>query len=155
MRSWVFLSFSTASDARLEEVASHAQELGLGVAGRFVPLGGALELIPDLRQQLRASDAVLVVFDREALDDSVTHELDWSYEEGKGLVGVRLDQAATIPTLLYDAGAEILDWTESEDRSRLGGAIRAAARGAQLMERAREQGSGSGAPCARPKPRGT
>lgn len=152
MRSRVFLSFAATATQRVEAVARHTQELGIGIAGRFTPMGGALELVPDLRQQLRVSDAIVVVFGADAPDEFVRDEIEWSYEDGKGLVGVRLDPTAATPEPLYEAGAEILDWANDEDRARLAGAIRAAIRGAALMERARQHGSGSGAPCARPQP---
>jgi hypothetical protein len=152
MRSRIFLSYAELPE-RVEDVAGYAQELGMGISGRFVPVGGALELVPDLRQQLRASDAVIAIFGSAAPSDFVKAELEWSYEDAKGLVGVRLDRVAAVPNLLHEAGAEILDWADEEDRSRLDGAVQAAIRGARLMERARLAGTGSGAACGRPMPR--
>jgi hypothetical protein len=156
MRSRVFLSFASSATERVEPIARHTQELGIGIAGRFTPIGGALELVPDLRQQLRVADAIVVVFGLGPDDNQVRDEIEWSYELDKGLIGVRIDDKAPTPELLFEAGAEILDWTDDDDRERLVGAIRAAKRGAELMERARKQGTGLGASCARPRPpRGT
>lgn len=153
MRSRIFLSFASSATERVEPIARHTQELGLGIAGRFTPPGGAFELVPDLRQQLRVADAMVVVFGIGPADDQVQDEIEWSYELDKGLVGVRIDDEAPTPKLLFEAGAEILEWTNDHDRERLGGAISAAKRGAELMEKARKQGSGLGASCARPQPR--
>jgi hypothetical protein len=152
MRTRIFISFDAASD-RLVELAAETQQLGLGVAGRFTPPGSPFELVPDLRQQLRAADAVVVAFGNGPDREQVEREAEWSYEDAKGLVGVKLGAEAEVPTWLFNAGAEILDWDDAADRARLGGAIQAAVRGAKLMERARRAGTGSGAACARPTSR--
>ena len=152
MRNRVFLSFASSASDRVEPIASHTQELGIGIAGRFTPPGGALELLPDLRQQLKAADAIVVIFGSGPSDNQAVEEIEWSYEFDKGLVGVCIDEEAPTPAFLFEAGAEILNWTHDDDRARFAGAILAAKRGAELMERARKQGSGAGAPCARPRP---
>lgn len=149
MRARIFLSYDVPAD-RLADLAEWTERLGLSIAGRYVPIGGAMELIPDLRQQLQASEAVVVAFGRTQGSHDVEREIEWSYEDAKGIVGVRFEQDAPVPAALYDAGAEILDWSDGDDRDRLGGAIRAATQGAELMERARKAGTGSGARCARP-----
>jgi hypothetical protein len=152
MSSRIFFSFASETTERVEPIARYTQELGLGIAGRLIPIGGALELVPDLRQQLRVADAIVVVFGAGPADDQVQDEIEWSYEFDKGLVGVRIDEDAPTPGLLFEAGAEILDWADDDDRARLPGAIRAAKRGSEVMEKARKQGSGTGAACARPRP---
>jgi hypothetical protein len=156
MSSRIFLSFDSSAAERVEPIARHTQELGIRIAGRFTPIGGTLELVPDLRQQLRVADATVVIFGIGPADDQVQDEIEWASELDKGLIGVRIDEEAPTPELLFEAGAEILNWADDDDRARLAGAIRAAKRGAELMERARKQGSGLGASCARPRPpRGT
>src|SRR5690349_15364608 len=117
----IYLSFAGSAAEHVEAVAHATQELGMRVTGRFTPIGGAFELVPDLRQQLQVSDAIVVVFGSSGTDAQVLSELDWSYEDGKGFVGVRLDPQADIPPMLYEAGAEILDWDKPADRERYAG----------------------------------
>ena len=152
MSTRVFVSFDAALSDDVAEVAEFARELGVGVSGRYTPIGGPLELVPDLRQQLRVSDAVIVIFDSGIPDQRTTEEIAWSYEDAKALVGVRVDPSARVPDLLYEAGAEILDWTRNDDKDRFGGAVQAAIKAAQLMEKARKRGTGRGAQCVRQRP---
>ncbi len=146
----VFLSFDHSTEPWLDEVVAHAQGLGLSISGRHVPIGRSGELVPDLGQQLRASRAALVVFGSREPDQTVIDEIEWSQHFDVGIVAIMAEPGAEVPVDLYEAGAEVLDWSLPADRERLGGAIKAATMGASLMERARAGGSGSGASCARP-----
>jgi hypothetical protein len=114
MRERVFLSYAPGTEPWLEDVARYSQRLGLGITGRHVPVGGAFELVPDLRQQLRASVATVVLFGL-ATDATVDAEIEWTREFGKGLVGIGADRSTPPPTALYEAGAELLSWTADDD----------------------------------------
>ena len=105
-----------------------------------------------VEQELRRATVTIVLIGRGE-SDVVKRDIQWSLEHGKGLVGVRLDPGATPPDLLYEAGAEILDWTNPVDVNYLPRAVGAAARSAALLERAAARGTGSGRSCARPTSR--
>jgi hypothetical protein len=145
-----FLSFDPSTEPWLDEIVAHTERLGLGISGRHVPVGRSGELIPDVGQQLEASAVALVVFGDSDPDQTVIQEIEWSQDFDIGIVAIRVAPDSEIPVDLYEAGAEILDWSLPADRERLSGAIKAATLGARLMERARRGGSGAGAACARP-----
>jgi antiphage defense system Thoeris ThsB-like protein len=107
-----------------------------------------------VKDQLSRCAVTVVLFDRSGhSSDWIPREIEWSLEKGHGLVGVRLDPDATPPEPLYDAGAEILDWTAPADVSYFPTAIEAAIASAALLRRAATRGTGSGASCARPTAR--
>lgn len=149
MSDAIFLSYARETVPWLEDLAGYTHGLGLGITGRFVPVGGALELVPDLRQQLSVSLATVVLFGVSG-DETVDAEIDWTREFGKGIVGIRTEPRAPAPVSLFEAGAEVLSWDLDDDRRRLPGAITAAAHGARLMERVIQHGTGAGKSCARP-----
>lgn len=149
MSNAVFLSYARETEPWLEDLAGYTQVLGLGITGRFVPVGGALELVPDLRQQLSVSLATVVLFGTSD-DETVDAEIEWTREFGKGIVGIRTKPKARAPLSLFEAGAEVLSWDLDDDRRRLPGAITAAAHGARLMEQVIQRGTGAGKGCARP-----
>src|SRR4051794_32556499 len=105
MKQRIFLSFAASDTDRVEPIARHAQELGLALAGRFTPIGSSPELVPDLRQQVRVADAIVVIFGSGPSDALAQNEIEWSYELDKGLVGVGIDDEAPTPELLFEAGA--------------------------------------------------
>ena len=149
MSNAVFLSYAQETEPWLDDLAGYTHSVGLGITGRFVPVGGALELVPDLRQQLRVSLATVVLFGTSD-DATVDDEIEWTREFGKGIVGIRAEPSARAPVSLFEAGAEVLSWDLDDDRRRLPRAITAAVRGARLMERVVQQGTGAGKSCARP-----
>jgi hypothetical protein len=107
-----------------------------------------------IREQLSRSSVTVVLFGTHAAEsESVARDIAWSLEGGNGLVGIRLDPAASPPEMLHEAGAEILDWSEPADVTYLRSAIEAAARSAALLRRAAKRGTGSGESCARPTAR--
>jgi len=102
-------------------------------------------------QQLQAAVVTIVLVTADAADsDLVAREIDWAIAQNKGILGLRLDEHATLPPSLYDAGAEVLDASNAIDVAYLPRAIDAAVRSAQLLEMAASRGSGTGAPCQRP-----
>jgi hypothetical protein len=107
-----------------------------------------------IRDQLKRSAVTLVLIGPHTSENkAVTGEIEWTLERGNGLVGILLDPAASPPELLYEAGAEILNWSEPADVSYLKPALEAAARSAALLRRAAKRGTGSGESCARPTAR--
>lgn len=148
MSNAVFLSYARETEPWLDDLAGYTRDLGLRISGRFVPVGGALELVPDLRQQLRVSLATVVLFGTSD-DSTVDSEIEWTREFGKGIVGVRTEPSARPPVSLFETGAEVLSWDLDDDRQRLPKAITAAVNGARLMERVIQHGTGAGNSCAR------
>lgn len=67
-------------------------------------------------QMTGASATVVLIGDRTADSDWVTHEINASIERGMGIIGVRLDPSADVPDGLTQAGAEILEWSDIADR---------------------------------------
>jgi hypothetical protein len=107
-----------------------------------------------IKGQLARSAVTLVLIGPHTAEDRwVANEIEWTLERGNGLVGVLLDPAASPPDRLHDAGAEILDWSDSADVAHLKPALRAAAGSAALLRRAAQRGTGSGESCARPTAR--
>jgi len=154
MRDRIFLSYEHVDRNVLDNVASLAADIGLGVSGRDFARDELFAVGTPL-QQLQAATTALVLITADAeRSESIAREIAWAIEAGKGIVGLRLDREAPTPPSLYEAGAEVLDAQEAADIAYLPRAIDSAVRSARLLELAASHGSGSGAPCARPTGRG-
>ena len=46
MSNAVFLSYARETEPWLDDLAGYTHSVGLGITGRFVPVGGAFELVP-------------------------------------------------------------------------------------------------------------
>jgi hypothetical protein len=150
MTDRVFISYESAGTETLDEVARLLSGIGLGVSGRNYTRD-ELFVVGSPLQQLQAAVVTLVLVTENATNSElVAQEIDWAIEQHKGVVGLRLDRDAEVPPRLFDAGAEILDASDSGDIAYLSKAIDAAIRGARLLEMAATRGSGSGAVCQRP-----
>lgn len=153
MTQRVFLSYANLEHETLDRVASLVAEIGFGVSGRDFTRNELFAVGSPLQQLQAASVAlVLVTADAEA-SDAVAREIGWAIEQGKGIVGLKLEPEAQIPRALWNAGAEVLDAREPADLNYLPRAIDASVRGARLLELAASRGTGSGGSCARPRGR--
>jgi hypothetical protein len=69
-----------------------------------------------IREQIKGSSATIVLIGKDTAESSwVEKEIEWSREQGKGIIGIRIDPDAPVPNALIDAGAEILNWYKPAD----------------------------------------
>jgi MTH538 TIR-like domain (DUF1863) len=156
MKRRVFLSYQHADQLKAKgfNLMSYAKNVDLEFTGRHLldPVKSSDRgyIGRKIHEQLKGSSVTVVLIGKEtAKSDWVGREIEWSLEKGNGLVGIKLDPRATPPKSLYDAGAEILDWKDPSDVRHFQRAIEAAAKGANVMQKAIERGTGSGASCGR------
>jgi len=77
-----------------------------------------------IKEQINGSSATIVLIGRSTADSTwVDKEIQWSKEEGMGIIGVRIDPDATTPDSLLEYGAEILDWYKPADVDEFDSAI--------------------------------
>ncbi|SJN13039.1 hypothetical protein FM113_16610 [Leucobacter sp. 7(1)] len=77
-----------------------------------------------IKEKIKGSSATIVLIGKEtAQSEWVEKEIQWTKEQGKGIVGIRIDPNATIPEGLTDYGAEILDWNAPSDVNQFDDAI--------------------------------
>jgi MTH538 TIR-like domain (DUF1863) len=156
MKRRVFISYQHADQLKAKglNLLSYAKNVELEFTGRHL-LDPVKSSDPDyvrskIKEQLKGSSVTVVLIGRQTSQSQwVKREIEWSMEKGNGLVGIKLDPRATEPKVLHDAGAEILDWNKPADVRHFQPAIEAAARGADVMRKAVERGTGSGASCGR------
>ena len=69
-----------------------------------------------IKEQIKGSSATIVLIGAATADSAwVEKEIQWSKEQGKGIIGIRIDPDADIPDALVQHGAEILEWSKPED----------------------------------------
>ena len=145
-----FLSYDGPDRRTLDNIAQLIADAGLGISGRDYTRD-ALFAVGSSFQQLQAAVVTVVLVTADAAESElIAQEIDWAIEQNKGIVGLRLDEEATLPLALYAAGAEVLNPSDDIDVAYLPKAIAAAVRGARTLEMAARRGSGMGAPCHRP-----
>lgn len=150
MQERLYLSHAELDAAAADDVQAYVADAGFRFAGRSVPDQGQFDF-GDRGQQMRAASVVLVLLtDSMPEDEVVAREIDASLDLAMGLVVLRMDEHVDVPQHLWDTGAEVLNWTSAVDLDYLPIAIDAARKGAVLLEKAAQRGSGSGAACARP-----
>lgn len=150
MTDRIFLSYAEVDRGVLDHVAGLLANAGFGVSGRDFTRDQLFAVGSPL-QQLQAASAVLVLMTAAAeASEAIELEIAWAIEQGKGIVGLKIESDAQTPRALYDAGAEVLDAQAPSDVEYLPRAIDASVRGARLLELAASRGTGSGGPCARP-----
>lgn len=77
-----------------------------------------------IREEIRGSSATVVLIGKEtAQSEWVEKEIQWSKEQGKGIIGIRIDPDAPVPDGLTEYGAEILNWNEPSDVNQFDDAI--------------------------------
>ena len=150
MMERAFLSYDGPDRMTLDNVAGLLSDAGLGISGRDYTRD-ALFAVGSSLQQLQAAVVTVVLVTANAAESlMIAQEVDWAIEQNKGILGLRLDERAEMPSALYAAGAEVLNPADATDVAYLPNAIAAAVRGARVLEMAIQRGSGTGAPCHRP-----
>ena len=77
-----------------------------------------------IREQIKGSSATIVLIGKNTADSGwVDNEIEWTKEEGKGVLGIRIDPDAPIPEGLTEYGAEILNWYDPSDVNEFDAAI--------------------------------
>jgi hypothetical protein len=118
----VFISFqhSDLMKAKGLNLMRYNKNVGVDFIGRHL-LTPVKSHDPDyigkkIRQQISGSSATIVLIGKETADSAwVEKEVKWSRERGKGIIGIRIDPEAPVPSALTDAGAEILNWYKPAD----------------------------------------
>ncbi len=145
-----FLSYDGPDRATLDAIARLVSDAGLGISGRDYTRDELFVVGSPLQQLQAAVVAIVLVTSHAASSDLIARDIGWAIEQNKGILGLRLDQHATLPPALYTAGAEVLDASDKIDVAYLPRAIAAAVRGARVLEMAASRGSGMGVACRRP-----
>ena len=77
-----------------------------------------------IKEKIKGSSATIVLIGKEtAQSEWVEKEIQWSKEQGKGIIGIRIDPGTPVPDGLTEYGAEILDWNEPSDVNQFDDAI--------------------------------
>jgi hypothetical protein len=77
-----------------------------------------------IKEKIKGSSATIVLIGKKTADSEwVDKEIQWSKEQGKGIIGIRIDPDAPIPDGLTEYGAEILDWYKPADVNQFDDAI--------------------------------
>jgi len=77
-----------------------------------------------IREQITGSSATIVLIGKNTADSGwVDKEIEWTKEQGKGVLGIRIDPDAPIPEGLTEYGAEILNWYDPSDVNEFDAAI--------------------------------
>lgn len=64
-----------------------------------------------IKEQLSGTSVTVVLIGASTSDsDWVADEIEWSLAKGNGILGIKLNPDATVPTALLDCGAEVIDW---------------------------------------------
>jgi MTH538 TIR-like domain (DUF1863) len=81
-------------------------------------------------EKIKGSSAAIVLIGKQTAESSwVEKEIQWVKDQGKGIVGIRIDADAVVPQSLLDGGAELLDWSQPEDVQQFDAAIERAIAG--------------------------
>jgi hypothetical protein len=102
-----------------------------------------------VKDQIKGTSVTVVLIGKDThKSDWVTNEIEWSLEKDppNGILGIRLDAAASIPTALADCGAEVIEWDASAFADAMERAVAAAGRAEVLRSGA---GADGGANCGR------
>lgn len=126
----VFISYQHADQmkARGLNLMTYNPNVNVDFTGRHL-LDPVKSRDPDyiarkIKEKITGSSATIVLIGREtSQSDWVEKEIAWSREQGKGILGIRVDAKAEIPEGLTDYGAEILDWYEADDVNQFDDAI--------------------------------
>lgn len=118
----VFISYQHADQmkARGLNLMRHNEHVDVDFTGRHL-LDPVKSSDPDyigrkIREQMKGSSATIVLIGKDtANSDWVDKEIEWTKNEGKGILGIRIDPNAAVPEGLSEYGAEILDWFDPSD----------------------------------------
>lgn len=149
----VFISYQHADQmkARGLNLMTHNRNVDVDFTGRHL-LDPVKSRDPDyisrkIKEKIKGSSAAVVLIGKQTADSSwVDKEIEWSREQGKGIIGIRIDPDASIPEALIDCGAEILDWYKPGDVQQFDDAIE---RAITATNRARNMPTNTMSTCTR------
>jgi hypothetical protein len=126
----VFISYQHADlmKARGLNLMTHNKNVNVDFTGRHL-LSPVNSHNPDyisrkIKEKINGSSATIVLIGAQTSDSKwVEKEIEWSREQGKGIIGIRIDPDVSIPDSLTEYGAEILDWFRPEDVQQFDDAI--------------------------------
>ena len=126
----VFISYqhSDQMKARGLNLMSYNEHVAVDFTGRHL-LDPVKSSEPDyisrkIREQMTGSSATIVLIGKNtASSEWVDKEIEWTKEQGKGIVGIRIAPEASIPASLIDYAAEILNWYDPSDVAEFDAAI--------------------------------
>lgn len=126
----VFISYQHADQmkARGLNLMTYNKNVNIEFTGRHLldPVNSenADYISRKIKEKITGSSATIVLIGKGTADsDWVEKEIQWSREQGNGIIGIRIDPDAPIPDGLVDYGAEILDWSKPEDVQQFDDAI--------------------------------
>lgn len=77
-----------------------------------------------IKEKITGSSATIVLIGKKTAEsDWVDKEIQWTKDQGKGIIGIRIDPDAPVPDGLTDYGSEILNWYEPGDVNQFDDAI--------------------------------
>ncbi len=126
----VFISYQHADQmkARGFNLMSYNKNIDIDFTGRHL-LDPVKSKDPDyisrkIKEKIKGSSATVVLIGKETADsDWIEKEIQWSEDQGKGIIGIRLEPDAEVPDGLVEYGAEILDWFSPADVQQFDDAI--------------------------------
>jgi hypothetical protein len=126
----VFISYQHADQmkARGLNLMTHNKNVNVDFTGRHlldpVKSQDSDYISSKIKEQIKGSSATIVLIGKNTADSAwVDKEIEWSKEQGKGIIGIRIDSDVAIPDALTEYGAEILDWYEPADVNQFDDAI--------------------------------
>jgi antiphage defense system Thoeris ThsB-like protein len=126
----VFISYQHADQmkARGLNLMTYNKNVNVDFTGRHlldpVKSSDSIYISRKIKEQIKGSSATIVLIGKNTGDSSwVDKEIQWSEEQGKGIIGIRIDPDAAIPDALTNYGAEILDWYRPDDVDQFDDAI--------------------------------
>jgi len=126
----VFISYQHADQMKASglNLMTHNKNVDVDFTGRHL-LDPVKSRDPDyisrkIKEKISGSSAAIVLIGKETAGSAwVDKEIEWCREQGKGIIGIRIDTGAAIPEALNDCGAEILDWYKPDDVHQFDNAI--------------------------------
>jgi hypothetical protein len=126
----VFISYQHADQmkARGFNLMSYNKNIDIDFTGRHL-LDPVKSKDPDyisrkIKEKIKGSSATIVLIGKETADsDWIEKEIQWSKDQGKGIIGIRIEPDAEVPDGLVEYGAEILDWFSPADVQQFDDAI--------------------------------
>jgi len=101
-----------------------------------------------IKEQIKGTSVTVVLIGQHTADSEwVSDEVRWSLEKDNpnGILGIKLDANASVPEILSDCGAEVIEWKPND----FAGAFERAAQQARRAESLARVGSSGGAGCVR------
>ena len=118
----VFISYQHADQMRARgfNLMTYNENVNIDFTGRHlldpVKSNDPAYIGRKIKEQIKGSSATVVLIGKEtAGSEWIDREIQWSIEQGHGILGIRIDPDAQIPEALSEYGAEVLNWFEPSD----------------------------------------